>query len=66
MTDLTVKLSIEKLEKIKPELVRKAKSSIDLANSFPVRGGDVVSKRGGGWFESIRDKQSINRKEVVN
>ncbi len=58
MADLTDKMKIDDLEKTRPEDVQKARGAIGLAESFPVKGGDIVPKKGGGWFESLRNNSA--------
>lgn len=48
---------MDELEKKDPESARKARGSIGLAEKFPPKGGDVVPKKGGGWFESRNNYQ---------
>lgn len=38
-------------EELKELMDRAEKSSIELAESFPVKGGDIVPKKEGGWLD---------------
>lgn len=58
MADITNKITAEDLLNSKREDVERAHTAIELAESFPVKGGDIVPKKGGGWFESLRHKNT--------
>ena len=58
MTDITTKITVDDLLSSKREDVERAHTAIELAESFPVKGGDIVPKRGGGWFEALRYKNT--------
>ena len=62
MADITSKITVEDLLNSKREDVERAHTAIELAESFPVKGGDIVPKKGGGWFESLRSKKPWTRK----
>ena len=52
------KITLDEFEKVHPDRFISAKKAIDLAESFPVKGGDVIHKKTGGWFESLRNNNT--------
>lgn len=58
MADITNKMTVDDLLSSRQEDVERAHTAIELAESFPVKGGDIVPKKGGGWFESLRNKNT--------
>ena len=58
MADITNKITVDDLLSSRQEDVERAHTAIELAESFPVKGGDIVPKKGGGWFESLRNKNT--------
>ncbi len=63
MTDITDKLTIDSLLKSRSEDVESAHAAIGLAESFPVKGGDILPKKGGGWFEALRNNSISKENE---
>ena len=63
MIYITDKMTPDILQKTRPKDFEKARGAIGLAESFPVKGGDVVPKKGGGWFESLRNNSFSKEKE---
>ena len=58
MSNITNKITVGDLLSSRQEDVEKAHTAIRLAESYPVKGGDIVPKKGGGWFESLRNKNT--------
>lgn len=54
----TKKITLDELEKAHPDRFRSARKTIEIAESFPVKGGNVIQKKSGGWFESLRNSGS--------
>ena len=61
MADTTNKITIADLLGSKQEEVERARTAIELAESFPVKGGDIVPKKGGGWFEIVKIQKHLTR-----
>lgn len=51
-------LKIKDLERARPQDVAIARGLIEIVDNFPVKGGHVIPKRGGGWYEHLRNQNT--------
>lgn len=58
MHKFTDSAAFKELEAKNPEITRKAVKDIELARSFPVKGGTVIPKKTGGWFNLPHNGQT--------